>query len=137
VFRGGKLIIIVSSCLFFRGGGECDLTNLQTLCVPCHAAKTKRQVRIWPLHVILLLRVVCARINRSVGPHPHLHCPHCYNTIARLLGNTGPPLDLSFVCPAPYNIGNKNLVSTPSEDAYISGYLAFARDSFVYSGIVH
>jgi superfamily II DNA or RNA helicase len=26
-----------------EGGGECDLTNLQTLCVPCHAAKTCQQ----------------------------------------------------------------------------------------------
>ena len=26
-----------------EGGGECDLLNLQTLCVPCHAAKTRKQ----------------------------------------------------------------------------------------------
>ena len=26
-----------------EGGGESDLTNYQTLCVPCHAKKTKQQ----------------------------------------------------------------------------------------------
>ncbi|HJZ97527.1 MAG TPA: HNH endonuclease signature motif containing protein [Candidatus Solibacter sp.] len=25
-----------------QGGGECDLTNMQTLCLPCHRAKTSR-----------------------------------------------------------------------------------------------
>ena len=26
-----------------HGGGECDLTNLQTLCTPCHKSKTSKQ----------------------------------------------------------------------------------------------
>jgi len=28
-----------------EGGGESDLSNLQTLCVPCHADKTRRQAQ--------------------------------------------------------------------------------------------
>ena len=28
-----------------EGGGESDLTNFQTLCVPCHAKKTREQER--------------------------------------------------------------------------------------------
>lgn len=28
------------------GGGECGLDGYQTLCVPCHKAKTKRQARV-------------------------------------------------------------------------------------------
>jgi 5-methylcytosine-specific restriction endonuclease McrA len=27
----------------WRGGGECGLDNLQTLCVPCHRQKTARE----------------------------------------------------------------------------------------------
>lgn len=33
---------IVEVC---NGGGECDLSNIQTLCVPCHKAKTKAMKR--------------------------------------------------------------------------------------------
>jgi len=55
----------------------------------------------WPLQDIVLLLVVCARINRSFILPDRLHCPHGCNTIARLLGNIRPPLDLPFVCHAP------------------------------------
>jgi len=51
----------------------------------------------WPLQDILLLRLVCARTNRPFIPPAHLHWPHCCNAIARLLGNTRPPLDPPFV----------------------------------------
>ena len=27
----------------FRGGGECAVDNMRTLCVPCHADVTRRQ----------------------------------------------------------------------------------------------
>jgi len=37
-----------------------------------------------------------------------------HNTIARLLGNIRPPLDLPCVCHTPYNIGNDNIVSRPT-----------------------
>ena len=65
---------------------------------------------IWPLQDSLLLLVVCARINRPFILPARLHCPHCFNTIARLLGNIRLPLDLPFVQHAPYNIGNGNIV---------------------------
>jgi len=68
------------------------------------------RVPIWPLQDILLLRVVCARINRPIIPPAHLHCPHCCNAIAQLLGNIRPPLDLPCVCHTPFNIGNNNIV---------------------------
>eukprot|EP00656_Telonema_subtile_P041629 TRINITY_DN46857_c0_g1_i1.p1 TRINITY_DN46857_c0_g1~~TRINITY_DN46857_c0_g1_i1.p1 ORF type:complete len:111 (+),score=26.19 TRINITY_DN46857_c0_g1_i1:84-416(+) len=29
------------------GGGECGVSNLQTLCVPCHAAETRKQHAQW------------------------------------------------------------------------------------------
>jgi len=66
----------------------------------------------WPLEDIILLLVVCARINRSFILPVRLHFPHCCNTIARLLGNINirPALDLPFVCHTPYNIGNKHIV---------------------------
>jgi len=51
-----------------------------------------------PLQVILLLRVLCARINRPSIPPANLHCAHCCNTIARLLGNIPPPPSTSLVC---------------------------------------
>jgi len=50
---------------------------------------------------------------RPVIPPAYLHCPHCCNTIARLLGNLRPPLDLPCVCCTPYNIGNTNIVQRP------------------------
>ena len=45
----------------------------------------------WPLQDIVLLLVVCGRINRPFILPARLHCPHCCNTIARLLGNIRPP----------------------------------------------
>jgi len=65
---------------------------------------------IWPLQDIVLLLVVCARVNHHYILPARLHCPHCCNTIARLLGNIRPPLDLPLVCHTPYNIGNNNIV---------------------------
>jgi len=65
----------------------------------------------WPLKYLLLLLVVCARINPSFILSARLHCPHCRNTIARLLRNVHPPpLDIPFVCHTPYNISNNNIV---------------------------
>ena len=54
----------------------------------------------WPLQDIVLLLVVWARINRIFILTARLHCPHCCNTIARLLGNmrprTWPPLCMPY-----------------------------------------
>ena len=50
-----------------------------------------RMVAAWPIHHIVSLLVVCARINRRFVLPARLHCPHCCNTIARLLGNIRPP----------------------------------------------
>ena len=55
-------------------------------------------------------RLTRARINPPFIPPAHLQCPHCCNTIATLLGNTQPTLDLPFLWYAPYNIGNNNIV---------------------------
>ena len=68
------------------------------------------RLEIFLYKTIFYFRVVCARINRPFIPQAHLHCPHCCNTIARLLGNIRPPLDLPCVCDTPYNIGNNNIV---------------------------
>jgi len=70
----------------------------------------KRQVSAWPLQDVLLLLVVCARINRPFILPAHLHCPHCRNTIARLLGNIRPPLDLPFVCHTLFNIDHNDIL---------------------------
>ena len=59
---------------------------------------------VWPLQYIHLLLGVCARVNHPFVTPPNLHCPHCCNTIARLLRNIPPPRP-PFVCHAPYNIG--------------------------------
>jgi len=67
----------------------------------------------WPLQYVALLLVVCAWINRPFILPARLHCPHCFNTIARLLGIIRPPPDPSFVWHTPYNIGNNNVVSRP------------------------
>ena len=64
----------------------------------------------WPLQDIILLRVVCARINCRFILPARLHCLHCCNTIAQLLGSIRPPLDLLRVCHTPYNIGGNNIV---------------------------
>jgi len=53
---------------------------------------------VWDLQDLLLLGVVCTRINRACLPSAHLHCPHCCNAVARRLGNTRPSLDLHCVC---------------------------------------
>jgi len=45
----------------------------------------------WPLQDIILLLIVCARVNRPFILPARLHCPHCCNTLARLLGNIRPP----------------------------------------------
>jgi len=45
----------------------------------------------WLLQEIVLLLVVCARINRPFLFSARLHCPHFCNAIARLLGNIRPP----------------------------------------------
>jgi len=58
------------------------------------------------LNEVILLLVVCARINRPFTLPGRLHCPHCGNTIARLLSSIRPPLDLPFLCYTPYKIGN-------------------------------
>jgi len=56
------------------------------------------------LQDILLLRVVCARINRLFIPPAHPHCPqHCCNTIAQLLGDIRPPPPRPPLC-MPYTI---------------------------------
>jgi len=68
----------------------------------------------WPSQDIVLLRFVCARINRTFLLPAHLHCPHCCITIARLLGSIRPPLDLVVVCRTPYKIGNNNIVQRPN-----------------------
>jgi len=48
-------------------------------------------VPLWPLQDRVLLLVVCARINRPFIRPARLHCPHCCNTIARLLASIRPP----------------------------------------------
>jgi len=62
----------------------------------------------WPIHDILSLVCVCARINHPFIIPAHSHYPHCCNTIARLLRNVwhGPP----FICHTPYNIASDNIV---------------------------
>ena len=42
----------------------------------------------------VLLLVVCARVRRLFILPARLHCPHCCNAIAQLLGNIQPPLVL-------------------------------------------
>jgi len=68
----------------------------------------------WPLQDNLLLLVVCARINRPFLLPARLHCPHCCNTIARLLGNIRPPTRPLCVFHTPYTIGNGNIVYRPT-----------------------
>jgi len=79
----------------------------------CDALPEAGDNTAWPSQDILLLRFVCARINRPFVPPADLHCPHCCNTIiARLLESIRPPFDLPCICHThtPYNIGNDNIV---------------------------
>jgi len=71
---------------------------------PCEGGKGLAFIR-YCLHL-----VVCARVNRPFFFSARLHCPHCCNTIARILGNLRPPFDLPLVCHTPYQIGNNNMV---------------------------
>ena len=71
---------------------------------------TRTLIPSWPLQDIVLLLVVCARINRLFILTAHLHCPHYFHTIARLLRNIRRAPDPTFVCHTPYNIGNGNTV---------------------------
>jgi len=73
-------------------------------------ARVHTCVAVRPLQEVLLLAVVCARINRPFIPPAHLHCTHCCDTIARLLGKKRPPLDLPVVCHTQYTIGDNNIV---------------------------
>ena len=61
------------------------------------------EVVAWPFYDFLSLQGFCARINRPFILPARLHCPHCFNTIARLLGNVWPLLNL-------HNINNNNIV---------------------------
>ena len=97
-----------------RCAATCDLESNRCTCgsrakYPSRQARafTSRQppTPTWPLQDILLLRVVCAKINHPVMPPTQLPCPHCCNAIARLLDTIRPSLDLPFVCQTPYNIG--------------------------------
>jgi len=45
----------------------------------------------WSLQDIVLFIVACARIHLPFILPARLHCPHCCNSIARLLGNIRPP----------------------------------------------
>jgi len=56
----------------------------------------------WPSKYVVLHLYVWARINRPFFLPAHLHCPHCCNTIARLLGNIQPPTRTPLC--APYTI---------------------------------
>jgi len=64
----------------------------------------------------VLLLVVCARINRPCIVLARLHCPHCCNTIAQVLGNIRPALDPPCVCHAPHLIGNDNIMLRPTRE---------------------
>ena len=77
---------------------------------------TSTLVQRLALQDIVVLLVVCARINRPfILPYP-LHCPHCCNTIARLMGNIRPPLQPPFCMPYTIHIGNNNIVWRPTMD---------------------
>jgi len=60
--------------------------------------------------IFFLLLAVCARVNCPFILPARLQCSHCCNTIARLLGNIRPRLDLPLVCHTPNNIGNNHIV---------------------------
>jgi len=68
-----------------------------------------------------------------------LHCPHCCNTVARLLGNIRPPLDLPLVCHTPYNISNHNIVYRPTVDPaadtnyVVRCFLSFCKSFIPYN----
>jgi len=55
-----------------------------------------------PLQDILLLRVVCARINRPFIPRAHLYCPQCCQYCCTTIGRYKTPLR-SPLC-MPYTI---------------------------------
>jgi len=62
------------SCLY-------QLSQLKSL----YAEADETLTGLWPLQDIVLLLYVCARINRPFFLPARLHCPYCFNTIARLL----------------------------------------------------
>jgi len=64
----------------------------------------------WPLQDNVSLQGCCARANRPNIAPPHLHCPHYYNSIARLLRNKRLLPEPSIVRHARYNIGHDNIV---------------------------
>jgi len=75
----------------------------------------------WPLQDIIVLLVVCARSNRPFTPPARLHCPHCFNINARLLGNIPPPPPTPVV----YDIHHTILVITISCKGQIPGGAAW------------
>jgi len=67
-------------------------------------------VNAWPSEDIVLLLVVCARINRPFILPARLHCPHVAIPLHGYWAIYDPPPDPRCVCHTPYNIGNGNIV---------------------------
>jgi len=89
----------ISVCSF----GECALIDTMLGIVSVSAPSLSFTRYCFPL-------VVCARVDRPFILPARLYCPHCCNTIVRLLGNIRPLLDLPLVCVTQYSIGNNNIV---------------------------
>jgi len=76
---------------FLRSAYSTCRTYSQAMHSRPHGVGYKYAALNWPLKGILLLLVVCARINRPFILSARLHCPDCCKTIARLLGSIRPP----------------------------------------------
>jgi len=72
------------------------------------SAETTSQIDLYK--IFLIFESLCTNQSSLYPPPAHLQCPHCCNTIERLLGNIRHLFDLPFVCHTPINIGNNNIV---------------------------
>ena len=54
--------------------------------------------------IFVYVKSFCARANHHFLAPPHLHCPHCCNTVTRPLRNIRSPPNPPFVCYTPYTI---------------------------------
>jgi len=93
---------ILSSLLSEGGGSSCGrlwcCSSRVFVCVTCFS---------------LTSMLLCTNQPSLLCP-PRLYCPHCCNTIARLLRNIRPPRPPLLVCHTPYHISNKKIVYRPT-----------------------
>jgi len=83
-------VSVVPAAAVSAGAGDAEAAAVGQVLEILPDADAGFTLEHWPLQDIVVFLVVCTRINRPFVLPARLHCPHCCNTIARLLGHIRP-----------------------------------------------